>query len=56
MKKMLKIIGIIILVIALLVVGFIVLALINESTYYKNTTTEKEIDKKYAAIDRKSVV
>lgn len=50
MKKMLKIIGIIILVIALLVVGFIVLALINESTYYKNTTTEKEIDKKYAAM------
>jgi len=50
MKKMLKIIGIIILVIALLVVSFIVLALINESTYYKNTTTEKEIDKKYAQL------
>jgi hypothetical protein len=44
MKKMLKVIGIII----LLVVGFIVLALINESSYYKKTTTEKEIDKKYA--------
>lgn len=44
MKKMLRVIGIII----LLVVGFIVLALINESSYYKNTTTEKEIDKKYA--------
>ena len=44
MKKVLKIIGIII----LLVVGFIVLALINESSYYKKTTTEKEIDKKYA--------
>ena len=48
MKKMLKIIGIIILVIILFVVGFIVLVLINESIYYKNTTTEKEIDKKYA--------
>lgn len=50
MKKMFKILGFIFLVIVILVVGFIILALINESNYYKNTTTEKEIDKKYAGM------
>ena len=44
MKKMFVIIGIILLVI----VGFIILASINEENYYKNTKTEKDIDTKYA--------
>lgn len=56
MKKMIKILGIIFLVIVIMVVGFIVLALINESNYYKNTTTEKEIDKKYATMGELEVL
>lgn len=56
MKKMIKILGIIFLVIVILVVGFIVLALINEANYYKKTTTEKEIDKKYAAMGELEVL
>ena len=50
MKKVLKILGIIFLVIVVFIIAFIVLALINEETYYKHTTAEKEIDKKYSAM------
>lgn len=55
MKKMLKFLGIVLVVIVILVVGFITLALINEATYYKNTTTEKDIDKKYADMGKLEV-
>ena len=48
MKKVLKFLGVGLLVIIVLVVGLIVLSSIAEKNYYKNTKTEKAIDKKYA--------
>lgn len=46
MKKMLKIIGII----AVIIVAFIIVAVINETNYYKHTKTAGDIEQKYTAM------